>query len=302
MITTMKSIRKLVTFSLLLVGASVCGQGYTFKVLANKGTNEVKRGNEWKPLKTGTSLNYDDELKLSESAYIGLVHSSGKTLELQESGNIKISELASKINTGGSSLVSKYADFVLSKISVDKEHNRLAGTREDVHRAVENASIKIYIPKSSYVFNNKVLIEWTPIENKVDYTVKVVNLYEEELLTAESNTNKYFLDLNHEKLADENPLLVTINVKDNVKMKSEQVAIKRLSDDKAEIVKTNLGELISDMNLENALNNYIMAGFYEANSLLLDALFYYEKAVKLAPDVDSYQEAYEEFLLRNGLN
>ena len=297
----MKSIFSILTFSLLLVGATVHGQGYTFKVLANKGANEVKSGSEWKPLKTGASLKDGDELKLSENAYLGLVHNTGKTLEVKESGNHKISDLASKINTGGSSVASKYADFVLSKMSAEKSSSRLTATGA-VHRAVVNESINLYIPNSVDVFNDKALIEWGMVEGDNSYMVHVENMFGDELLLAESTSNRYLLDLTNEKLAKENALLVTVSVKGNADMKSEEVAIKRLPGDKAEIVKTNLGELMSEVDTQSALNNYILAGFYEENRLLLDALYYYEEAMKLAPEVESFKEAYEEFLFRNGLN
>ena len=81
-----------------------------------------------------------------------------------------------------------------------------------------------------------------------------------------------------------------------------QVKDLRLPGDKSEIVKENLEQLLSEVGGETALNKYILAGFYEENRLLLDALFYYEEAINLAPEVDSFKEAYEEFLFRNGLN
>ncbi|MDH5474054.1 MAG: hypothetical protein OEX22_00030 [Cyclobacteriaceae bacterium] len=297
----MKSLISILTISLLLVGTSVNGQSYTFKVLANKGANEVKVGNEWKPLKTGASLKDGEELKLSENAYLGLVHNSGKTLELKESGTHKISDLAAKISTGGSNVANKYADFVLSKMSADKKTGRLSATGA-VHRAVVNSSINVYVPNSVDVYNSQALIEWGNVEGENVFIVNVVNMFGDELLSVESSTNKYLLDLTSDKIKNEAALLVTVSVKGNEEMKSEEVAIKRLPNDKMEMVKANLGELMSEVDTQNALNNYILAGFYEESRLLLDALYYYEEAIKIAPEVESYQEAYEEFLFRNGLN
>jgi cytochrome c-type biogenesis protein CcmH/NrfG len=34
---------------------------------------------------------------------------------------------------------------------------------------------------------------------------------------------------------------------------------------------------------------------------LIDAITSYEEAIKLAPDVPSFKEAYDEFLLRHGM-
>jgi cytochrome c-type biogenesis protein CcmH/NrfG len=56
-----------------------------------------------------------------------------------------------------------------------------------------------------------------------------------------------------------------------------------------------------DIQQETALNKFIMAGFYEENKLFVDAIGAYEEAIKLAPDVPTYKEAYEEYLLRNKL-
>lgn len=52
------------------------------------------------------------------------------------------------------------------------------------------------------------------------------------------------------------------------------------------------------MDPKSALTKYIMAGFYEENLLLIDALTAYQEAVALAPDVELYKTEYEEFLKR----
>src|SRR4051812_31128120 len=106
--------------SLFVVGAFVVsfstafGQGdYAFKVLANKGTNEVKSGNTWVAVKTGAALKKEDELKLAENSYVGLVSSGGKPLELKASGSYKVAELLNQVGNGAS-VLNKYTDFLLS--------------------------------------------------------------------------------------------------------------------------------------------------------------------------------------------
>ena len=39
-----------------LIVASASAQEYTFKVLVNKGQNEIKTGNNWLPIKVGTDV------------------------------------------------------------------------------------------------------------------------------------------------------------------------------------------------------------------------------------------------------
>jgi len=81
----MKKGNLLLAMCFLAVSSWTFGQDYAFKVLANKGSNEVKSGDGWLAVKTGTSLKTGDELKISENAYLGLVHSSGKPIEIKAS-------------------------------------------------------------------------------------------------------------------------------------------------------------------------------------------------------------------------
>ena len=58
---------------------------------------------------------------------------------------------------------------------------------------------------------------------------------------------------------------------------------------------------MGEVNEATALNKYILAGFYEENNLFIDAISAYEEAIRLAPEVVTYKEAYDDFLLRHGI-
>ena len=77
--------------------------------------------------------------------------------------------------------------------------------------------------------------------------------------------------------------------------------IKKLPLAEIEKVKGSLSEIIGEVGEQTALNKYLLASFYENNNLFIDAISAYEEAVKLAPDVTFYREAYDEFLLRHGM-
>lgn len=289
------------TLAFLFVSLLSFGQGYTFRVMVNKGANEVKRGGEWVPLKTGASLNETDELKVVDNAYLGLVHSSGKTLELKDAGTHKISELSANMNTEGSSVASKYADFVLSKMSAEGKKNRLSATGA-VSRGSEDA-IKIFMPNSVGVFNTDPIIKWKEVEgDNITYNIKITNMFEDVLMEITTNDPQYQLDLNDPKIANEKVVLITVSTSNDESVKSSTYALKRLPEADAQRVKTTLNDLMTQVDEETALNKFILAGFYEENNLLVDALSSYLDAMRLAPDIESYREAYEEFLIRNRLN
>jgi len=285
---------------LFLAGSSAFSQGYAFKVMANKGSNEVKTGDAWLPLKTGASLNSTDEIKLVENAYIGLIHASGKPLEIRQSGNYKVADLASKVGAG-SSVLNKYADFILSSNAEDKK-NKLSATGA-VHRATETAAIKVVLPENQYsgIYNASAIIHWDGSKVQGPYLVTLKDMFEEQLSQIETPETTITLDLSEPKYAKENAILIEISSKADPKQVSNQHLIRKLSAAEQEKVKKSLSEIMGEVAEATALNKLIIAGFYEENNLLIDAITAYEEAIKLAPDVASYKDAYEEFLIRHNL-
>jgi tetratricopeptide (TPR) repeat protein len=126
-------------------------------------------------------------------------------------------------------------------------------------------------------------------------------MFDDELMTLETPENLVQIDRSNPKLGNEDALLVVVKSKTDKSMISKSKLIKKLSTNRQEAVKLLIDEMGAEIKEETALNKFIMAGFYEENKLLIDAITAYEEAIKLAPDVPTYKEAYEEFLLRNNL-
>jgi hypothetical protein len=296
--------------SFLAVGAfimsfsTVFGQGdYAFKVLANKGTNEIKSGDTWMAVKTGASLKKEDEIKLAENSYIGLVSVGGKPLELKASGSYKVVDLLSKVQSGSTSVVNKYTDFILSSNSAEAKKNRLSATGA-VHRGTpgESKPLLVYLPDNTTktnIFNNIAIIGWEKANGP--YIVTLKNMFEEDLEVIETPETSVEIDLASAKLAPEHTIIVEVKSKTDHKLKSNAHIIKKLGATQSEAIKKELAQVNSDVSEETALNKFILAGFYEEHNLYIDAMTAYEQAIKMAPDVPSYKEAYDEFLLRNNL-
>lgn len=285
-----------------IVNFAFAQQTYTFKVLANKGTNEVKAGDSWQPLRTGASLKETDEIKLGENSYVGLIHKSGKPKELKKAGPYKVQDLASSM-TGGASVLNKYADFILSSNSAEAKKNRLSATGA-VHRAGSMEDIIVFLPENQHssIYNSVAIVNWeSKSGNRGPFVVTVQNMFGDDMIVKETPEMTYTLDLNDPKLANEQHFLIQVRNKADMKLVSAQHLIKKIQTAEQQKIKTLLAEFVGEMNEETALNKFIMAGFYEDNQLFIDAITAYEEAIKMAPDVDTYKEAYEEFLLRNRL-
>lgn len=280
---------------------SITGYGqadYAFKVLANKGANEYKSGNTWQPIKTGISLNVGDELKVSENSYLGLVSKTGKPLEIKKPSNYKVADLLSQLGTG-TSVMSKYTDFILSSNSAEAKKNRLSATGA-VHRG-EASALTVYLPgtQNSYIYNNTMYVIWEAPKSGGPYVVTLMDFMEEELMKMETPETSVKLDLSDPKLAKVTNFLVQVASKADSKVHSDGNAVKRLTAAEHEKIKKSYDEIAADVQEESAFSKFLLAGFYEQHGLLIDALSAYEEAVRLAPDVDSFVEARNEFLYRN---
>src|SRR6478752_3580469 len=200
----MKKGKILLMSGFLFLNVLVYGQDYTFKVLANKGSNEMKSGNTWQAVKTGASLKTGDEIKITENSYLGLVHASGKPMELKQAGSYKVADLASKVGAG-SSVLNKYTDFILSSNSAEAKKNRLSATGA-VHRGLED--IKVYLPENqdAGIYNNIAIINWEA-KNNGPYIVTFKNMFDDELLKTETPENMIQIDLNDPKFANESAVL-----------------------------------------------------------------------------------------------
>jgi hypothetical protein len=296
----MKARSLTIMLAFLLASSIAFSQGYAFKVMANKGSNEVKSGDAWQPLKTGASLSASDELKIVDNAYIGLIHASGKPLELRQSGSYKVADLASKVSSG-SSVLNKYADFILSS-NAETKKNKLSATGA-VHRATESYAIKVMMPENqaSGIYNATAVINWDGSKVEGPYVVTIMDMFEDQLMKIETPETTLTIDLSAEKYAKENGILVLISSKADPKQNSKQHLIRKLSPAEQEKVKGSITGIMGEVSEETALNKLILAGFYEENNLIIDAIVAYEDALKLAPDVTSYREAYDDFLIRQNL-
>lgn len=302
-----KTYSLILTLMLFLSASVVYSQGYTFRVLANKGSNQVKQAGSARPvpLKTGATLNADDELVVGNDSYIGLMHKTGKTLEVREAGTTKVSELEKKISTKNSSVASRYAQFIASKMNDD---NSSYSARMNATGAVSRevgGSINVLLPNEVYSIGQNAIVKWEPAEEEGEeaaYKVKIMNIFDEVIYEEEVSDEQISLDFTDESMQNESGLYIfSVQKVGDEDVKSKNIGIKRVSeDDMAEVVE-NYNNLKSEVEDDSPLNKLIYASFFEENGLLLDALTKYEEAIQLSPEVEDFKELRDGFLIKNNL-
>ena len=285
------------------------GQSFVFRVLASKGANQVKKAQtgETIPLKTGATLMSGDELIAASGAYIGLMHKSGRTIEVRNPGVTKITDLETKLAKNQSSVANKYAQFVMNKMSeegdVKSNYRQNMKATGAVERATSSAALKVMLPSSVDILNPEAIVRWEESDEVEDaaYVVSIKNIFDEEIFSAETTDTSMNIDFDGDNLANERLVILNVKVKDNEEIKSGDYGIKRMSADDATSINENLESLKSELTEDSPLNNLIFASFYEENNLVLDAMTQYEKAIIASPDVEDFKTLYDDFLMKNGL-
>lgn len=297
-------------FALLFLAESALAQSYTFRVLANKGTNQVKKSTgQVVALKTGATLDAGDALVAGQGAYIGLMHKSGKTIEVRKPGTMKVADLEKQVTTGSTSVASRYAKFVNDKMNEQETggyRSRMNATGA-VSRAVGAGSLKALLSDDGgtvRVTGDKAVIRWVPADESVrTYIVTVKNIEATTIFEAETTKSFIELDFNSEEMQNDLGVgLYILNVtdKNDENITTTDIGIKRTIDD--EELNTELAGLKGEVSEDSPLSKLIFASFYEEKGLLLDALTQYEAAIKMAPEIEDFQELYKNFLITNGLS
>ena len=295
----------------LLVAQNATSQDYIFRVLANKGANQVKVAGTSQPtaLKTGSKLNSGDQIIAVAGSYIGLVHQTGKTMEIRTPGTHNISDLESKVSQGTASVANRYMNFVMNKMNeddgnVNANYRRNSNATGAVERATGVAAIRVLLKDSkepNKLFGQVATIRWDANEESTDYVVTVKNVFDEVLYSAVTTDTKLSVDFSQEKLANESFVIVNVKDKDNENLKSMDYGIKRMSPVEAKIIEEQLSELSAEVTEETSLNKIVYVSFFEENNLHLDALTKYEEAVSLSPDIEDFQMIYDGYIEANEL-
>ena len=290
------------TFCLFLISTATLASStaqYAFKVLTFDGSVSYKDSDtgRWLPVDVGTCLPAHSMVKVEAHGYLGLIHTSGKTRTLQK-GTYEVDRLADKFHNQATGVAAKYADLF-----IERTKSNVTAKPEDTERSVEERELKMLLPSSVDVFSPEVILRWKDKE-AVDQQYEVVfkNMFDEVVMMREAKGTRLTLNFEDEKIARERLLIASVHKKNQKSLQSSDYGIKQMTDEEAELIEGELEELKLELTGQEAiLDMLILASFYEQNNLLADALTTYERVIEMAPDVEAFKTAYEQFVFRNGL-
>ena len=318
----MKTIFAYFTMSFLIFsGSNAFSQGYVFRVLANKGQNQVKRaaGNT-EGLKTGATLKAGDQLIASSDAYIGLMHKTGKTLEVRQPGVLKVNDLEKKVAAKKTSVTSRYAQYVMNQINDDgvsnnyRRSNNVTGAAKRTTGEGVPITIDFVLPIDSnkvVAYDDEIVLRWVPAKSEEEevtfdgrkFKVVIQNIFDEDIYQVESDNPSVALDLG--AIENESTLylvrITTIEENGADSLNSIEYAIEKFSFDENPKLAEELEAARAEVDTETSMGKLVMASFYDNKGMLLEAMREFETLVRENPDVDSFKELYSEFLAKNGM-
>jgi hypothetical protein len=268
-----------------------CQDDFTFKILINKGQNVVKTSDgKVIDAKTGILLNSPDQVITAEEGYLGLMHKSGKILDVKGKGEYVINELEQKINLSKTNPGDKYAQFISSRLS-DGEKQRMRSE----FRALGDR-IRVWLPESVELFESSATIIWESGEFE-DYELILKNILDEPLYAQKTTSNKVSVDFS--EIEDESGIYLVSISADDASVGSTMHSIRYRKDNIEQSLVDELSSLKASFSGDSPMEQLILASFYEENGYLLDALTVYDEAVTKYPE--EIAGFYDLFLEQNGL-
>lgn len=297
----MKTIYKLSLSIFLGFGAllsSFAQNSYVFKVLGTSGNVKKHSQAGDANLAAGAKLVESESIIIEGSGYCGLIHSSGKGLEVKKAGVYSISELAKGVVAANkqSKVSDRYVNYVMGQLTKEeaedisqnyRKHMEVTGS---VERTSTNYRIKLIALATNEIQPRSYTLTWTSSSKDSEFLLEVHNLFSENVFTAKTKENSAAIDFGPLFAKHGKNLIVSVKVVGHPEIKSKEYNFKIAP----ETLTNELG-LSTEKTPAAAMVNGMIC---EENSLFIDALAYYKEASTQESEVLEYKNAYDNLLKR----
>ncbi len=294
---------------------------------------------KWAAAKVGDFLASGEEIKLADDAFCNLWASNNAVIELREDGTYSFKKLAEKANKKRKSTSEKLSESVMNDISSSSDFfgkqtlknktsltgagERAVGGNEDesgtissmtgadsktssaissVSKALlsENSKeIGVVGPRNSFVAGSEIVFAWDKVENAANYSVKVFDRNNAEIVSLSSKTNSIAVSIASTKLQKGKNYFWRVESGD---FKSIEYQFKILTDSAYAIIDARTKELAEDFDeTPSAFECAMLAEYYSNENLQAMAAEYYEKAIAQSKGADDYKKLYAKHLMTAGL-
>ncbi len=284
---------------------------YVFKVLAAKGVNQIFTKGTWVSVNAGSSLVSGEKVKVGDGGYIGLIHSSGKTMELKAAGIFNVSDLESKVIQSKSTFGEKYGDFVADGMFASNPNATSKFNQTGSVTRGDNAAIFIYAPKYIKALKSEPLtLHWNACGGNQTFTVTLSDFFGTKIHSFKTTTNAATIDFNKITFNFDNEMDANtqhsflLKIESNVDpsyttsstTEEQSYTVELLNENKEKEITASITQLKSGLDKTSAMDYLVLAMAYEKQGLMTYAVDSYSKAKALAPNVDEFSIQYENYI------
>ncbi|TAL68582.1 MAG: hypothetical protein EPN82_09900 [Bacteroidetes bacterium] len=300
----MKSL--LIILFVLLWVIPLQSQSYEFCVLGKLGNCYVRLyGNkEWSELKTGDQLKHSDLISLKDNSYLGLVHASGKTMELKQAGEYKISKLADDLNENTASMLPNLLEVIFGKKTnlkdiLESKQSKKVYSKGAIERGIELEQISVLSPKKIILISEDVNLLWGKLQSDDKYEIKVTDRFNKIIFSKIIPDTSISINQKLINLEKDQYYFWRINLLANPEIRSDEGYFLFLSDKRIAEIKNNVELMKKELGgRETSVSKILLAYYYENNLLVNEAEKEFREAIELSPDVIDYKDLYDAFKLR----
>ena len=185
----------------MLTGSLFAQSNYTFKVLGVSGIVKKHTQTGDVLLTTGSKLGPAETIIL-ENGYCGLMHSSGKGLEVKKPGTYMVSDLSNSISTNPKQgkVSDRYASYVMGQLTkeeaedINANHRKYMEVTGSVERATTNYRIKLVAFSKNEIQPKAYTVNWNSNLKGEEYLLEVQNLFNESIFSAKTKENSAAVD------------------------------------------------------------------------------------------------------------
>lgn len=247
-------------------------------------------------MSAGLKLQNDESIIIEGSGYCGLIHSSGKGVEVKKPGVYSVSDLAKGVVAANkqSKVSDRYVNYVMGQLTKEetedisqnyRKHMEVTGS---VERASTNYRIKLIALANNEIQPKAYTISWSSNSKDSEYLLEVHNLFNESVFTAKTKENSAAIDFGPLFSKHGKNLIVSVKVVGHPEIKSKDYNFKLVPEN----LTSELG-LSQEKTPAAAMVNGMIC---EENNLFIDALAYYKEASNQEVEVQEYKNAYDNLL------
>jgi hypothetical protein len=281
----------------LVFPALLMAQDDVFKVIACKGKVTLERTK--KTIAIGSGLTAADQLLIEGPVYLGLVHKTGKAIEIKKEGRVPVSELMKLVSNKQSGMDKLVGFVVQSVVGSEGKKNELSG---GVERSIAVNKVRMLAPRTTKVIEPEITFTWAGSDGTTKEPTYIFTLSDDhQNVRFKKETKETSLTLNVAQLGLEKDKCYywSVTQAGSNAQSFESYCVYPISDAESAAITAQLNALKQEQGATpTALDNLMLASFYEQNGLTYKAMGAYREAVKKGEGVEIFADAYAGFLRR----